>query len=165
MYEGRPQMKKKNMFRRKLLIYPRFQMTLIAMNTVIMLGMCSLVGTLGYFSFERLREMGRDVQLAPSHAYFKFIDFQSGLVFQYLFVAFLVGVAISAVLTLIVSHRLAGPLVRLKNHFKQMGETGKCSPISFRKGDYLRDLPPLINEALYRVSNENDDSSSGDKAA
>ena len=54
----------------------------------------------------------------------------------------------------VISHRLAGPLVRLRRFFQVIADTGQVTNLSFRKGDYLSDLPPLVNKALGRLKGE-----------
>ena len=63
-----------------------------------------------------------------------------------------VGLVLSYLLTLILSNRLAGPIVRLREHFRKISEGGNLEPVYFRQKDFFNDLPPLINDALKKVS-------------
>lgn len=143
---------KKNKARRRYLIYPRFQLLLIMVNTLIMAGTFGFVALQTYLSFERLREMGLNVKLDPSHAYFKFVNYQESHLYGYLLVALAAGFIISLGMTLFLSHRLAGPLVRLRKHFEMMGDSGKYVPVQFRKGDFFKELPPVINRAIESIA-------------
>jgi hypothetical protein len=68
-----------------------------------------------------------------------------------------VGVVISSVLTILISHRIVGPLYRLRQYFHRMAEDPSVvkEPIQFRKGDFFADLPPTVNRALEAVSKHN----------
>lgn len=115
-------------------------------------------------SFDLLREMGREARLPESHAYFKFISMQAELLYQHLAIALIVAFFVSTVVTLFLSHRLAGPIVRLKGHFIRIAESGKAERIQFRKNDFFLDLPPIVNSALERLDPHLRDSPSRDSA-
>jgi hypothetical protein len=61
------------------------------------------------------------------------------------------GWAVSFVTTLILSHKLAGPIVRLKWYFQQIAKTGHAKPVHFKKSNFMQDLPPIINQALQKL--------------
>jgi hypothetical protein len=59
------------------------------------------------------------------------------------------SLVITAVCTLLISHRLAGPIIRLKKVFSEIEKNGDFpEPVRFRQGDYFEDLPPMINQAF-----------------
>jgi hypothetical protein len=57
--------------------------------------------------------------------------------------ALLVGVC-----TLIVSHRVAGPLYKLRKEMRKLAESKKFSPIAFRERDFFKEIATDYNEAL-----------------
>lgn len=73
------------------------------------------------------------------------------MLYSYIGLALIAGVILSEIFILIISHKLAGPLVRLRNHFEEIGKTGEPKPLSFREGDFFSDLPPVINNALKEI--------------
>lgn len=111
-----------------------------------------LIGLQTYRSFHKLSDMGKNVGLPENHAYFKFLGFQAENLYSYLGLAVAVSFVLSFGVTLFLSHKLAGPLVRMKNHFRDMAESGTYRALSFRKGDFFVDLPPVINDAIDKVS-------------
>jgi hypothetical protein len=63
-----------------------------------------------------------------------------------------VAVLSTAVLTLLISHRMAGPINRLNGFFAHIVKTGEFPPeIRFRNGDFFQELPPKINEAFLAI--------------
>jgi hypothetical protein len=137
--------------RRRLLIYPSFQLTLVAINFALLIGAFAAIAIQASRSYAKLREMGASMQLPSDDAYYKFIEFQANTLYGYLAVALVLVFVLSGFLTLFISHRLAGPLIRLRRQFEHMAETGKIEKISFRKGDFFSDLPPIMNRALERL--------------
>jgi hypothetical protein len=49
---------------------------------------------------------------------------------------------------ILVTHRVAGPLYRLRRFLKNIGDGDLLSPIRFRKGDYLHKEADAINDML-----------------
>jgi len=145
----------KKKFRSQLIIFPSFQWTLIGINLLILLGAGAAFGVGAYNSFDRLRDMGLKVGLPKDHSYFKFLSFQYEHLSNYLIIALIVALTLSLIVTMLVSHKFAGPLVRLKGFFKDIGSSGKVYELKFRKGDYLNDLPPEVNKALNKIKKDN----------
>jgi hypothetical protein len=49
---------------------------------------------------------------------------------------------------------MAGPLVRLQNYFLEIQKTGTLpkKDLTFRRGDYIQNLAPLVNDALKKLA-------------
>ncbi|MGK5083201.1 hypothetical protein WDW37_07825 [Bdellovibrionota bacterium FG-1] len=144
---------KKKALRGHWLIYPKFQLGLIGVNALVMAGAMALVAYQFHRSMQKLKEMGRVAGLTEGHAYFRFLDLQSTTISSYIGIAFVVAFCLSLVLTLVFSHRLAGPIVRLKGFFRAISE-GKEPvqySVKFRQGDFFGDLPPLVNSAINKM--------------
>jgi hypothetical protein len=56
--------------------------------------------------------------------------------------------------TLTLSNRIAGPIYRLRNTIKQLGDGEDAPPLKFRKRDMWDDLPALFNRMTDRLRNE-----------
>lgn len=143
--------KNKKKWRLKFIIFPSFQLTLIGVNLLILLGAGVAFGIGAYNSFGKLRDMGLKVGLPKDHSYFKFLSFQYEHLSNYLIIALIIALIISLIITVLVSHKFAGPLVRLKGFFKDIGSSGKVYELKFREGDYLSDLPAEVNNALKKI--------------
>ncbi|MEK6625924.1 MAG: hypothetical protein AABY86_13185 [Bdellovibrionota bacterium] len=139
-------------WRRHFLIYPRFQLTLIIVNIVIMAGAFGAVGIQTVRMFGQLHQMGQDASLPKDHVYYQFLEMQSAVFQSHLLLALVVALVVSLILTLLLSHRLAGPIIRMRSYFDNIAHTGRTSgPLQFRNSDYFSDLPPVINQAIDRL--------------
>lgn len=141
--------------RKKILIYPKFQIKLIILNLLLV---AFIIGSVVFFinqSFTNLHEQGISANLSASHPYFGFLKYQSSLLYKYLWIGTIVGFVITTWLSLILSFKLAGPIVRLHSYFGEMAKGNDLDKnVSFREGDFFNDLPDLINKA-HMVIKEN----------
>lgn len=78
-------------------------------------------------------------------------------------IAFLVIVqllitALVFIIFIFFTHKIAGPLFKLKNHLRSIREGNPVSPITFRNGDYFQDVAEEVSMFLETVSTnqEND---------
>ncbi len=53
---------------------------------------------------------------------------------------------------ILLSHRAAGPLFRLKKYFSEIAAGGPLEPIKFRKSDYFHEVTEVINNALAKLT-------------
>jgi hypothetical protein len=70
-------------------------------------------------------------------------------------------VFVQAVITLLVffififfTHKIAGPLYKLKNHLAEITEGKPITPLQFRKGDYFHDVAQEVSLFLEAVSSK-----------
>lgn len=138
--------------RKKLLIYPKFQLLLMILNLFITVATLGIVLVQSRRSFSRFIELGKSIRLPAQHPYFEVIGYQQDRMDGNLILAFLAAMILSSVVSLVVSHRLAGPLVRTRKYFEEIAATGEVrTELRFRKGDFLSDLPAIVNHALSRI--------------
>ena len=141
-------------WRRKLrLIYPQFQLRLLGLQVLVTCVILAVVAWQNQRSFEHFRSMGAKVALPPGHPYFKFLEEQNSLFHSYLYIAFGIGLVLSTLVTLVLSHRLAGPIVRTTAYLDEIIENKKIpdQPLAFRESDFFKELPAKLNEALYSI--------------
>ncbi len=139
--------------RLRLIIYPKFQLSLLLGNVLVTSGIFFFVYMSVKEAFTSLHDDGVRIGLEAGHPYFKFVEYQSETILKGIFFYFIIGVLISTLWMLLLSNKLSGPILRLRGYFAQIAEGKKdYSPISFRKGDFFIDLPPVINKALERIS-------------
>lgn len=134
--------------KRWLLIYPKFQLQLVGLNALVLIGVFGFIARGALKSFDEFREMGLSAQLPADHVYFRFLSLQSSNLVWHLSVGFLLSFVLSTGLILVLSHRLAAPILRLHTYFSTLIKNEKRIPLKFRKRDFFSELPPLINEAL-----------------
>jgi signal transduction histidine kinase len=64
--------------------------------------------------------------------------------------------ALVAVVSVYISHKIAGPVFKLKKQIREIIDSGDTNKkIFLRKGDELNDLAAVINELLEKVSIKN----------
>jgi methyl-accepting chemotaxis protein len=144
---------KKSRFR--IIIYPNFQMTLILLNVLLAIFTFAINMMEASRAFSRFNELGQTIKLAPDHAFFKLIELQAGNLYSYMILSFLISIGISCLVTALLSHRLAGPIVRLRSYFQDIASSGKVSSeLHFREGDFFSDLPENVNNALMSLRKE-----------
>ena len=97
-----------------------------------------------------MRELGKAAHFPPDHSYFKFISFQQSHVTSNLIIGAIISFVLSAIVTVYISHKMAGPLYRLRIFFHDRSQGLGPNAIHFRKNDYLKDIESYINEALQR---------------
>jgi hypothetical protein len=133
---------------RKLLIYPQFQIPLVGLNLAA-IGVSLLV------FWVAAQNTLRDLQPAGALSgididfYRRFLEYQSSQFRNMFLSATAVSVAFSTLVTLFLSHRIAGPMVRLRSYFHALKDGADPIPqLAFRDRDFLGDIPPLVNEAI-----------------
>lgn len=136
-------------------IYPPLQFALILVNVIII----SLSTGIIYFkiidSFKDLQRIGTEAGLADSHPYFSFLDSTINLVSINIAWTFTLSIFLTIAASIYLSHKIVGPVYRLKHFFINIVETKeKNHVLSFRAGDYYSDLPAIINSALDKIKNE-----------
>ena len=146
----------KDLRKKKLLIYPSFQLRLVIFNALVMAGAFSIMAFEIRLALSDLRAMGVSVSLQPGHPYFKFVDFHSQRLYWAVGISFILSSVVSSLITLRLSHRLAGPIARLRSFFISLSENGLKSgepeSLKFRKNDFFGDLPPVINSAIQNLN-------------
>ncbi|MGK5087540.1 hypothetical protein WDW86_08275 [Bdellovibrionota bacterium FG-2] len=136
-------------FRKSIkLLYPKFQLTLIGQNFIVMVLIC--VGIYGgvNLAFSELINQGIAAKLPESDPYFEFIKRQSPLVLHYLLICLGVGLFTSVSWTLYISHKIAGPMAGLRGYFDSISIGGRIRLLGFRKTDFFQDIPVSVNHAL-----------------
>ncbi len=81
------------------------------------------------------------------------IEKQVRQIHLWLIINSLIYTALVAVVSVYISHKIAGPVFKLKKQIREIIDSGDTSKkIFIRKGDELNDLVAVINELLEKVS-------------
>ena len=139
-------------YRRKLLIMPSFQLQLIFWNILIAFFIFMVVLYQIAKAMNEMTMMGTNAGFPSDHPYFQFIRELSGNFYLHITTAFFLGMIVSWLVTLFVSHRFAGPIYRVRTYFEGIARGDALRDITFRKGDFLSDFAVTINQALKKVS-------------
>jgi hypothetical protein len=139
---------------RKYLILPKFQLLVIGINLSVILTMSAIIWAGTRNALADLKPVA-GLSGIEANFYKNYLDYQISTFQDSLLISLIVGAVVSAFLTLVITHRISGPMVRMKNYFKTLGEDNQPPQrLEFRDGDYFRDLPPLINDAIDRLESK-----------
>lgn len=141
-------------FRKKLLINPGFQLTLMGINAAVL---TLVFGVLWIQAGRIFSDMGPFMGLAGLRGNLAgdYMAYESGRFQTTILLTYFFALITSSALTLVVSYRFAGPLVRLRGYFERLGtDNAPFHELSFRSGDYFSELPPIINDGLKRFKSQ-----------
>lgn len=133
---------------KNLIINPRVQFKLIAVfSGVFFLTVSTLYSTI-YLFFWRFHEKAINVGIPEGHVFFKFLYEQKhnldmlfvALIIVNFFVLILVGI--------VISHRIAGPIEKLKNHLETIHD--EAEDFRLRENDFFSDISPVVNKLRER---------------
>lgn len=139
-------MKKNNRLLSNLLIYPEFQSKFI----LLMLGLSLLNPIIlllfQFFAFNKMRNVALQFQLPVEHPYVVFLNRFESQFYGILSITVIISIILCVVLGLLITHKAAGPLVKMKNKFDQVAENKKVDgPIPFRQKDFFKELSESYN--------------------
>ena len=132
--------------RKVLLINPRFQLTFLMYMIVIALTIILVLYVANVYFFKRSYEAGQRLGLPPDHIYFTFIDNQRGAMRWIFALASGVTVINLAFWGLYLSHRVAGPIFRLRKHMADMADGRTDKEVGFRSRDFFPELADSFNQ-------------------
>lgn len=100
--------------------------------------------------FQQFHQSGEQLGLPSGHPYFQLLkDQQTGLSKIFFITSGLIAL-FTLFSALFFSHRIAGPLYRLDQYFKNAAHESNAfeQPLSFRKDDFFQELPDSINHFM-----------------
>lgn len=119
---------------------------------IILLMSVAMLSTLYFIAFQyffmSFETMGYKVGLPSDHVFFQFLSKQKRQVFILMIEAFSIVSVISVFLGYWFSHKIAGPLHRLKVCLEDMEKSKKLKPIAFREKDLFLDIPEKFNSLV-----------------
>lgn len=137
------------------LINPEFQWRFMGYVILTVVFSISIMFISNYLFFESFIAKGEALGLPENHAFFVLIKEQREIMtniflFVSVFVSFVIGMW-----GMFFSHRIAGPLYRLRKYFTDASEANngksKLRPIFFRQNDFFLEVPDSINEYLKKA--------------
>lgn len=140
--------------RSRWIVMPKFQWAIFGATFISFFIAFMAVAVMTYWSYHTLLTEGIEGQLGEKHPYFQFIKHQYKQLAICLMTALGLGAVIIATFTFFYSNKMAGPIHRLKLHLEDFKKNKELKEISFRKGDYLEDLAPLINSYIQEIKNK-----------
>jgi methyl-accepting chemotaxis protein len=138
-------MVKKGNHRRVYFVERKFQTSFILKFCTLVFVGSLLTGTLVYF----FSQQSTTVVFEHSRALVKSTaDFLLPLLIQTIIVVCAIVATAAIILTLYISHKIAGPLHRLKKEFAAIGFGDLVGDFSLRKGDQLQDIAVSMSEMV-----------------
>ena len=130
------------------LINPAFQLKLLSyFIALFILTTVSLYSTTFLF-FWNLKEKGLRVGIPEGHVYYQFLQNQKHDL-DLLFIGLtLVNFLILITVGFIVSHRIAGPIHKIKAFLRDPMEHDK---VQLRENDFFKELAPLVNDLQDKI--------------
>lgn len=134
--------------RKIFLINPRFQLSVLG----FMVGMSALAivifyGANAYF-FYKFAQTGRALGLPPEHVFFQFLREQNRDMNWIFGITSVMVLATLSLGGLILSHRVAGPLYRLRRHMQDVAEGRTTADVRFRRKDFFPEIAEWYNRQL-----------------
>ncbi|MCC7386108.1 MAG: hypothetical protein IT384_29950 [Deltaproteobacteria bacterium] len=132
---------------RHFLLDRRFQLK----YTGMVLGMASAVSlVLGLFLIEKVRENSRMLQLeaAFDEAFQAQLAAADAKVVAVLILAFVSFLVVLALMSVLITHRMVGPIFVMRRYIREIGAGGLPRVRSLRRGDEFTDLFDTLVEAL-----------------
>ena len=139
-------------------IYPKFQLPIILGGVIPLLLVLGGIYLRFRASFDRLELHMKALGTHTNPKVLNAIQAQETLVQKYFISGAVIGLVVIAVVSILLSHKMAGPIYRLKLELKKLKEGNSSMPIKFREGDYLVDMEEDLNHCISKHS-------SGDKKA
>jgi methyl-accepting chemotaxis protein len=134
--------------RKVLLINPDFQLRLMTYFAVIAILVILVFFVADTIFFSNLIMMGRRIGLDEDHIYFAFIRREHHTMMIIRLIAATLAVGGIAAVGLVVSHRIAGPMYRLRKHMIAVANGKTRAEVAFRKNDFFPEVADAYNKQL-----------------
>ena len=139
--------------RKVLLINPPFQFRFMGWMGGLAIGVVMVMQVAHAWFFHNLRNQAQMAGLPPDHVFYQFVQDRQVEMNIITAVTFVLVVLLVGVVGLVLSHKIAGPMYRLKKHFESTARTG-ARPVKFREGDFFQEVPDAYNQQFSKTSQE-----------
>lgn len=139
---------KKIIRRKTLLINPRFQLDFIGKILGLLFVMIAILAVVLNWQYSPLVTQIENLELVAHHPLVIELNVfkKMMIVSSILTAASLFFICCAA--GLLISHKVAGPLHRLKKHLMRMRDLKEITPLNFRKNDYFSEIADDFNSFL-----------------
>lgn len=131
--------------RKRLLINPGFQFRFMGWMSALALGVIAVMHLAHQWFFFQLREQARMAGLQADHVFYRFIESRQTELDAITVLSFVAVVVVVSVVGLVLSHKIAGPMYRLRVHLEEFASTRTPRPLNFREGDFFSEIPDAYN--------------------
>ena len=142
-------MKKTSNKRSTFLINPQFQISVIKQMFALTCVVIGIFYAANFYHFWTLEQQGLALDLPATHVFFRFIAEQRQTMNIIFLVTALVTLLAIVGFGLMLSHRVAGPLYRMKQYLLDpASNTPSAAPLKFRDNDHFPELAEALNTRL-----------------
>ena len=141
-------MKFLNSNRKTLLINPPFQLQILAYACGLAFAIIAIFYGATLYFFRNFKQLGEDIVLPLDHVFFQFLAEQKNTMDIIFIITAVLAFVVISICGLIISHRVAGPLHRLKQHMGEVAGGQTVSDVKFRKKDFFPELADAFNLQL-----------------
>ena len=106
-----------------------------------------LVALANFYIFDGFKQDLIEIGAAESTKITSLLEYQESTFLLALVIISLIQFSFVFVIGVFVTHKIAGPILRLKRHLKESAE-GNIKELKFREKDYFQEVPVLFNELL-----------------
>lgn len=138
--------------RKIILINKSFQLKMSFILTSWILALAFIYPSIVFFIFERLAESITHPRLEEVSL---LIQEQNEIIFSRTILLYICFGVLTFLLSLFVSHKIAGPLYKLNNAMNAVTEGSQDQKIFFRNSDYFKELAESFNQMLDKVLSGN----------
>ena len=136
--------------RKQYLINTKVQLTMIAIPLIIY-SLCleiSLIFLSTFYqeSFAKFHAIGIEV----GHPIYDYLRLQKSRIFNLIETSILVGFILNTLITIWITHKIVGPVYRLKKSMEGMLSSQDIPPIKLRKGDFFVEEADLLEQIRKR---------------
>jgi sensor histidine kinase YesM len=110
---------------------------------VFLLTVVTLYSTI-YLFFWKFQEKAISVGIPEGHVFFKFLSEQKYSLDMLFLALAIINFFILILVGIIISHRIAGPIEKLRNHLSNFH--GEADDFKLRESDFFSDLGPVVNK-------------------
>ena len=132
--------------RRQYLVNRKFQFSFIFYMLLLTTLMILILFASNIVFLNSCFDIGVRIGLPRNHMYFELIDSQRGTMRNIFLIGSFATFLCMTIFGVIFSHRIAGPLLRLKNYVEAMIAGKVDHELEFRKDDYFSELADVVSE-------------------
>lgn len=129
------------------LINPRVQLKVIAAFALASVVQFIFSSIFISVFFKKFIQIGQQLSLGPDHPFFTLLQKQENYLWLLMGIAALFGILSTVLIGFYISHKMVGPMVRLKGHLQKLAENPdmKLEHITFRQGDDFQEVKDAFN--------------------
>lgn len=141
---------KKLKIRTQYLVAPKIQLTMIAIPIITHL-ICFIIA-LVFLSiyYQDILNVFKQVGINPEHPIYQYISLQKSKVVYIFALTLMVGFLINIIVLTWVTHKIVGPIYRLRKSMEGLLNNEEIRPVKLRKGDFFSEDAELLEQIRIR---------------